>query len=56
MRRGAEVLGSADEMERWLDRSLPSLNGLRPRDLLVDIAGVRMVLQYLGRINQGVYT
>ena len=54
--KAARVLGSQDEAERWLRRPAIGLDQERPIDLLTTPAGVRLVEDYLGRLEYGVYT
>lgn len=50
------VLGSQDEAEQWLERPAIGLNQERPVDLLTTPAGVKLVEDYLGRLEYDVYT
>jgi putative toxin-antitoxin system antitoxin component (TIGR02293 family) len=54
--KATAVLGSQDEAERWLERPAIGLDQRCPIDLLATPAGVRIVEEYLGRIEYGVYT
>lgn len=53
--KAAEVLGSQEEAERWLERPAISLNQRRPIDLLATPAGLKIVEEHLDRIEYGVY-
>ena len=50
------IFGSQAEAEEWLQRPAMGLNRRRPIDLLATPAGVRLVENFLGRIEYGVYT
>lgn len=50
------VLGSQDEAEQWLRRPAIGLDQRRPVDLLTTPAGVKLVEDYLGRLEYDVYT
>jgi len=54
--KAARVLGSQEEAERWLKRPAIGLNQQRPIDLLTTPAGVKLVEEYLGRLEYDVYT
>lgn len=54
--KATAVFGSQDEAEQWLERPAIGLDQRRPLDLLATPAGVRLVEQYLGRLEYGVYT
>lgn len=54
--KATRVLGSQDEAERWLRRPAIGLNQARPLDLLTTPAGVKLVEDYLGRLEYSVYT
>jgi putative toxin-antitoxin system antitoxin component (TIGR02293 family) len=54
--KATRVLGSQDEAEQWLKRPAIGLNQERPLDLLTTPAGVKLVEDYLGRIEYSVYT
>jgi putative toxin-antitoxin system antitoxin component (TIGR02293 family) len=54
--KATRVLGSQEEAERWLKRSAIGLNQERPIDLLTTPAGVKLVEDYLGRLEYDVYT
>jgi putative toxin-antitoxin system antitoxin component (TIGR02293 family) len=51
----AEVLGSIEEAEQFMERPAIGLDQNRPIDLLATPAGVEMVETYLQRIKYGVY-
>jgi putative toxin-antitoxin system antitoxin component (TIGR02293 family) len=54
--KATRVLGSQDEAEQWLRRPAIGLDQLRPIDLLTTPAGVKLVEDYLGRLEYDVYT
>jgi putative toxin-antitoxin system antitoxin component (TIGR02293 family) len=54
--KATRVLGSQDEAEQWLERPAIGLDQQRPIDLLTTPAGVKLVEDYLGRLEYDVYT
>ena len=54
--KATRVLGSQDEAEQWLKRPAIGLNQERPLELLTTPAGVKLVENYLGRLEYSVYT
>ena len=54
--KATRVLGSQDEAEQWLERPAIGLDQQRPVDLLTTPAGVKLVEDYLGRLEYDVYT
>lgn len=54
--KATRVLGSQDEAEQWLRRPAIGLDQQRPIDLLTTPAGVKLVEDYLGRLEFNVYT
>jgi putative toxin-antitoxin system antitoxin component (TIGR02293 family) len=54
--KATRVLGSQDEAEQWLERRAIGLDQKRPIDLLTTPAGVKLVEDYLGRLEYDVYT
>jgi putative toxin-antitoxin system antitoxin component (TIGR02293 family) len=54
--KATHVLGSQDEAEQWLRRPAIGLDQQRPIDLLTTPAGVKLVEDYLGRLEYDVYT
>jgi putative toxin-antitoxin system antitoxin component (TIGR02293 family) len=54
--KATRVLGSQDEAERWLRHPAIGLDQQRPIDLLTTPAGVKLVEDYLGRLEYNVYT
>lgn len=53
--KAADVLGSLDEAQRWLEQPALGLDGRKPIDLLSTPEGVEMVETLLGRMDFGVY-
>ena len=54
--RATRATGSQEAAERWLEHPAIGLDRKCPIDLLTTPTGVRMVVEYLGRIEYGVYT
>jgi len=54
--KATEVFGSQQEAEQWLERPAIGLDQRRPIDLLATPAGVKIVEDFLGRLEYGVYT
>jgi len=54
--RCVEVFRTTDKASRWLKSPLLALGNTRPLDLLDTTTGVTMVMNVLGRIEQGVYS
>ncbi|HMN06762.1 MAG TPA: MbcA/ParS/Xre antitoxin family protein [Flavobacteriales bacterium] len=55
LERGKEVFGTADKLGRWLDRSHPLFEGKKPKEMLVTMQGLGLVMAELGRIEHGVF-
>ena len=53
--RASEIFGSREEAERWLEQPALGLDQRRPIDLLQTSAGVKLVEDFLGRLEYGVY-
>ena len=53
--KATAVLGSKEEAELWLERPAMGLDRRRPIDLLATPAGVKMVEDFLERLEYGVY-
>jgi putative toxin-antitoxin system antitoxin component (TIGR02293 family) len=53
--KATEVLGSQEEAEQWLERPAMALDQRRPIDLLATPVGVKIVEEFLERIEYGVY-
>jgi putative toxin-antitoxin system antitoxin component (TIGR02293 family) len=54
--KATRVLGSQEEAELWLKRPAIGLDQQRPIDLLTTPAGVKLVEDYLGRLEYDGYT
>jgi len=54
--KATRVLGTQEEAEQWLKSPAIGLDQKRPIDLLTTPAGVRLVEDYLGRLEYDVYT
>jgi putative toxin-antitoxin system antitoxin component (TIGR02293 family) len=54
--KATQIFGSQEEAERWLQQPAIGLEQRRPIDLLGTPAGVRLVEDFLGRLEYGVYT
>jgi len=53
--KATAVLGSQEEAEQWLERPAIGLDQRRPIDLLATPAGVKIVEDFLERLEYGVY-
>ena len=53
--KATEVFGSQQEAEQWLERPAMGLDRRRPIDLLATPAGVKLVEDFLGQMEYGVY-
>ncbi len=54
--QASRVFGSKEEAELWLERPAPPLGDQKPIELVRTPPGVHLVMQYLTRIEYGVYT
>jgi putative toxin-antitoxin system antitoxin component (TIGR02293 family) len=54
--KATRVLGSQEAAEQWLKSPAIGLDQRRPIDLLTTPAGVKLVEDYLGRLEYDVYT
>jgi putative toxin-antitoxin system antitoxin component (TIGR02293 family) len=54
--KATRVLGSQEEAEQWLKSPAIGIDQRRPIDLLTTPAGVKLVEDYLGRLEYDVYT
>lgn len=54
LERAADVLGDSDQARIWLRREIRSIGGVPPITLLDTEAGYELVLDTLGRIEQGI--
>jgi putative toxin-antitoxin system antitoxin component (TIGR02293 family) len=53
--RAVEIFASQEEAARWLEQPALGLDQQRPIDLLQTPAGVRLVEDFLGHLEYGVY-
>lgn len=54
--RGSDVFGSLTNFQDWMQAENVSLGGKRPIELLPSRYGIQMVLDVIGRIEQGVFS
>lgn len=54
--RGNEVFGSGADFREWVESGNKALGGKKPMELLSSRFGAQMVLDLLGRIEQGVFS
>jgi putative toxin-antitoxin system antitoxin component (TIGR02293 family) len=54
LNRAVDVLGSKESGQRWLCSEVRSIGGVRPLDLLDTGVGYGLVMDTLGRIEQGI--
>jgi putative toxin-antitoxin system antitoxin component (TIGR02293 family) len=52
--KGEEIFGSREQFNIWLKESNRAISDKRPLDLLVSDFGIDLVLDELGRIEQGI--
>lgn len=55
-KRGMDVLGNEHAFRQWLHSPILALGNKKPIDFLDTSFGVQMVLNILGRLEQGVYS
>ena len=53
--RAADVFGSPEEAQQWLEQPALGLEQQRPIDLMQTPAGAKLVEDFLGRLEYGVY-
>lgn len=53
--RAQDVFGDREEAQRWLLKKAMGLDGRRPIDLLATPQGANLVMQFLERLEYGVY-
>ena len=53
---GLEVFNSLESLKEWLERPNIVLNGAIPENLISTQDGAQMVLDCLGRIQNGIYS
>ncbi len=56
LKRVESMLGSRQSAERWIHKPALGLDGARPVDMLASAEGVRLLDEFLGRLEYGVYT
>jgi putative toxin-antitoxin system antitoxin component (TIGR02293 family) len=54
--KGEEVLGTLENFKSWMNTSLLALGNKRPKDFLDTSIGIGILLDVLGRIEQGVFS
>ena len=52
--RAADVLGTPEVAKKWLRREIRSVGGVQPISLLDTETGYELVMDTLGRIEQGI--
>lgn len=55
LKRVESMLVSRQSAERWIYKPALGLNGARPVDMLASAEGVRLLDEFLGRLEYGVY-
>lgn len=55
LKRVERMLGSRQSAEQWIAKPARGLNGARPVDMLASAEGVRLLDEFLGRLEYGVY-
>lgn len=53
--RGEEVFGTMDLFKRWMDKETLVLGEKKPKSFLDTSLGIEMIMDELGRIEQGVF-
>ena len=53
--RGEEVLGTNANFRSWMDSSIPALGNKIPKEFLDTSMGIEILMDTLGRIEQGVF-
>jgi putative toxin-antitoxin system antitoxin component (TIGR02293 family) len=54
--KAAVVFGSPEAAQQWYENPVMGLNQQRPIDLATTREGIAIVMDFLGRIEYGVYT
>lgn len=54
--KGLEVFEDGERLKRWLNKENRALKGKKPLDLMNTPTGIRLVMQVLGRLEEGVYS
>lgn len=53
--RGEEIFGSLDKFKAWMNTDVLALGSKKPKSLLDTSLGIEMLIDELGRIEQGVF-
>ncbi|HXL58848.1 MAG TPA: antitoxin Xre-like helix-turn-helix domain-containing protein [Chitinophagaceae bacterium] len=53
--RGEEVFGSLDAFKEWMDSTVMALGNKEPKEFLDTSLGIEMLMNELGRIEQGIF-
>jgi putative toxin-antitoxin system antitoxin component (TIGR02293 family) len=53
--RGEDVMGSSENFRSWMEASVPSLGNRIPKEFLDTSMGIEILMDTLGRIEQGVF-
>jgi putative toxin-antitoxin system antitoxin component (TIGR02293 family) len=53
--RGEEVFGSLEVFRQWMQSDVPALGGAKPKSFLDTSLGINLLINELGRIEQGVF-
>ena len=56
LKRAEKMLGDRRFAERWIFKPALGLNGARPVDMLASAEAARILDEFLGRLEYGVYT
>ncbi len=54
--RGEEVFGNKEKFQSWMNGSIPSFDGKKPKEMLDTITGISMIEDELIRIEHGIYS
>ena len=54
--RGEEVFGNKEKFQSWMNNSIPSFNGKKPKEMLDTITGIYMIEDELIRIEHGIFS
>jgi putative toxin-antitoxin system antitoxin component (TIGR02293 family) len=54
-RKGAEVFGSEDNFQTWMETISVPLGGVKPKELLDTTYGINLITDELGRIEHGIF-
>jgi putative toxin-antitoxin system antitoxin component (TIGR02293 family) len=53
--RGEEVFGSLDAFKEWMNSTVMALGNKKPKEFLDTSLGIEMLMDELGRIEQGIF-